>query len=118
MRWPTWSCRSVGTASPDGSPDQPSLVSARLRLRIGLADALLVLDQGEPDVAVSVGTESDAGRQRDVRPRVTRHEQNSTEPISLYGSGICAQTNIVPFGGSISHPIRLSPPHSASRRDW
>ena len=41
---------------------------------------------------------------------------NSRLPISSYGSGIGAQTNIVPRGRSISHPQRARPSISASRR--
>ncbi len=49
---------------------------------------------------------------------LTRYDANSTEPISRYGSGIGAHTNIVPWGGVSSHPIRFSPSQRASRRDW
>ena len=42
----------------------------------------------------------------------------SSDDSSLYGSGIGAQTNMVPFGFSISQPTRASPSQSTSRRCW
>ena len=48
----------------------------------GLADPLLVLDQGEPDVAVAARAEADARARSRPRPRWTRNLENSSEPIS------------------------------------
>ena len=41
----------------------------------------------------------------------------SSEPRPRYGSGIGAQTNIVPFGFATGQPIRARPSQSASRRE-
>ncbi len=52
-------------------------------------------------------------------PRAACASQNSSEPMALNGSGIGAQTNIVPSGFSIFHcpsPGCASPSISASRR--
>ena len=45
-----------------------------------------------------------------------RNRANSSEPISRYGSGMGAHTNIEPLGAFTSQPIRLSPSMSRSRR--
>ena len=67
-------CEAIGTISPAGDRPEvrrPRAGSAQLGQRAaqvahGLADALLVLDEGEPHVAVTTGAEPHAGRRRDI----------------------------------------------------
>src|SRR6266540_3861106 len=96
---------------------QPSLVRARRRLRTPCwmrcsfsinANRTWPSPPGPKPIPGEVATLAS----------LTRKDANSTEPISRYGSGIGAHTNIVPSGGMTSQPMRWSPPQSVSRRDW
>ena len=75
-----------------------------------LRDPLLVLDEREapspkPTPGLTATFASCASR-----------TAKSSEPAARNGSGIGAQTNIVPRGGSTSQPARPRPVMSASRR--
>ena len=99
------STTSVLRASPQGGArsgeqalDRPSR----------LADALLVLDQREPHETLAARAEPDARDDRDLG-LLHQPAANSSVPSSPYGSGIGAQTNIVPLRlRRSSHPMRAA----------
>ena len=94
---------------------QPSLVRPLRIWRIGLLDALLVLDEREPDVALAARTEAEAGRERDLGLLHAHRRELEARHLGV-GLGIGAQTNIVPFGFSMCQPMRSRPSINASRR--
>ena len=82
----------------------------------GLADALLVLDQGEAHEAVAGRAEADARTDRDLGLGEQQLAELERPQVRGTGSGIGAQTNIVPRGLCTGQPMRASPSQSTSRR--
>ena len=52
----------------------------------------------------------------DTLASVSRNSAKSSEPMLRYGSGMRAQTNIVPLGLGIAQPVRAKPSINTSRR--
>ena len=76
-----------------------------------LVDPLLVLDEREADVTVAARAEADAGADRDVGLARELERELERAELARTRSGIGAQTNIVPCGGSMSQPARARPEH-------
>ena len=83
--------------------------------RIGLLDALLVLDEGEADEPFAAGAEARAGRDRDLGLLHAHRRELDARHLRV-GLGDRAQTNIVPLGRSMCQPMRARPSISVSRR--
>ena len=81
----------------------------------GLADPLLVLDEGNPDKAVAMFAETDARGDRHIGLLDQELGEFKRAEAANF-SGIGAQANIDALGGGIVQPARPKLSTSASRR--
>ena len=95
-------------------------LQAAAELADGLAEPLLVLDQGEAEDAFAGLSEPPARADCDLGLFQELHNVKSIRPIfdHLQGSGISAQTNMPAFGVGTFQPSRLRDSTITSRRIW
>jgi len=82
----------------------------------GLPNALLVLDQGDADIAFARSPKPVAWRNRRPRPSRPAGFEKSTLPRVAKRLGIGAQANMEARGGGTSQPARPKDSTSTSRR--